>query len=693
MTSALVSLGPSAVEPVPESSGGREIRPLSADEVKATVEWEIQTAIGHFSSVTSEERRKALRYYYGREFGNEQEGRSKVVLTDVADTIEWILPSIMRMFLGGHMTVRYKERRADQTAGAQQATAFVNADFRDNQDGFILFYNWCKDALLEKNGFVKLTHEERVEPKRETYRGLTIEGLAMLLLDERLQPVAFEERPDGLYTVVTVQAEPVSRIVAEGVPPEEFLIAQRARKLNDATPFVAHRRKVTRSDLIALGYPKNLVLSLPQDNSVELSGESVERRAGEEDEIIGTAMRMDVASEELWLNDCWIRLDEDGDGYSELRNIMAVGDSSVTILEDEEVNHQPFCSLCPVPMPHKFFGISIADQLSDLQLIRSTLLRQMLDNLYLTNNPQLEVVEGQVELDDLLAARPGNLVRVLAPGMVNPIVIQPLSPMAFNMMEWLEGLKENRVGASRWMQGIDASALKSTATGITSMMAAAQARVELIARIFAETGIKDFFRKYLKLLVETPMKKRAMKVRGEWVEIDPSAWSTDMDLEIEVGLGTGQAAERMAFLAQVLQIQAATAQGGLTHVVTPQNVYNAANKMAETMGFQMPDLFFTDPQGQPPPPKEPDPRVYESDRRAKDNEGERELKKTDLIRQAATSQADVEFRRLDLEERMKIEREKIASQERIALRKCELDAELARTQARAKKANGKEATA
>lgn len=654
----------------------RDSERLDEGEIKAIVSHEIEDALGGLGSQVSEERRKALRFYYGREFGNEVEGRSKVVLTDVADTIEWVMPSLMRMFTGGRFVVKFHPRREDQVEAADQATEYINKVFREEQRGFQLLHDWFKTALLEKNGIVKVYYEERTDPKRQTYRGLSEQEVMLLLNDPRLEPIEFEQKPDGTIDVTVRQSFTIGAIKIDGVPPEEFLIARRTIELNDFTPFTAHRKKVTVSDLVALGYPKELVETLPSDDTPEYSQGRTERLS-EDETFPVTTERTDPASREIWTTECYVRVDEDGDGYAELRKITVVGEQSITLLDDEEINWQPFCSLTPIPMPHKFFGLSLADQVSDLQLIRSTLLRQMLDNMYLVNNGRYEVVEGAVEMDDLLTSRPGGIVRVQAPGMVNPLPTQPFNQTVFGLMEFLDGVRETRTGITRYNQGIDAQSLNHTATGVSQIMNAAFARVELIARIFAETGVKDMFRKMLKLMVEGGIKPQVMRLRGKWVEIDPSTWDPDMDVEIQVGLGVGQAGERIAFLTQLMQVQAQMAQSGLSNIAGPRELYNAASKMAEAMGFTLPEQFFADPETRPPPEPKPDPDIVESERRAKDNAAERELKAVEVKADMAEAKVQAEFRLLELKEKMKLEREKMRMQERIEMARIKSQKEIA----------------
>lgn len=686
-------VAPEDVDP-PETSPtepSRELVPLNEQEIKSVVSHEIEDALGGLGSQVSEERRKALRYYYGRDFGNEVEGRSKVILTDVADTIEWIMPSLMRMFTGGQITAKFIPRSLEDEAGAEQATEYINKVFFDEQRGFQVLHDWFKDALLEKNGITKAYCEERFEPKVETYKGLTQQGLMMLLEDGDLEPLAFAERkqplmqkdpqtgekvPTQLFDIQVRRVTPTVEIKIDLVPPEEFLIARRTIELNDRTPFTAHRKKMTVSDLIALGYARDIVENLPSDDTPEYSQGRTERLSEDETFPVTTAERTDPASREIWVTECYLRIDEDGDGYAELRKITVVGEQAITLLDDHEINWQPFSSLTPIPMPHKFFGLSIADQVSDLQLIRSTLLRQMLDNMYLVNNGRYEVVEGAVEIDDLLTSRPGGVVRVTAPGMVNPLPTTPFNQSVYGLMDFLENVRQMRTGAGMQNQGLDASTFRNqTATGVSQVMSAAYARVEMIARVFAETGVKDLFKKLLKLMVECPVKERIIKLRGEWVEVDPSTWNSDMGVEIQVGLGVGQAGERIGYLMQMLTVHQNAALAGLTNVVTPDNVYKAGVSMAEAMQLPNPEQFFTDPKGEPAPEGTPDGKdqvkMAETKRRSEDNAKQLALDANKLSVEIAQQKAIAEFRVLEMQELMKLKREEMESKERVALKQIE----------------------
>jgi len=646
----------------------RKIRPLEEDEIKSVVSQEISSAIGGLGSEISRQRTQAIDYYYGRPFGNEVEGRSQVVMTDVADTIEWIMPSLTRVLLGGRHTARYTPNSEEDEEMADQATEVINHLFRHEMDGWMVCHDWFKTALLEKNGFVRSYYEERVDPQQEAYEGQDELQMEILLKDPDVHPVEFSDRGDGTYDVRIVRRDVHRAIKVDGIPPEEFLIARRATKLDDQTPFCAQRKKVTISDLTAMGYDPEVIADIPSDDSPEFSEGRATRYSDEETWPTGGAERADAASREMWLTYCYIRIDEDGDGFAEGRLITVVGEDSLYILDDRQINHNPFSSITPVPMPYKFFGLSIADLVMDLQLIRSTLIRQMLDNLYNINNSRTIVEEGAVEIDDLLVSRPGGIVRADHVDAVKPLETAAFGPMAFNMVEWLDTVKENRTGITKYNQGLDAESLNQTATGISKIMDAAQARIEQFARVFSETGLKDLFRKLLKLYASSPMKERTIRLRGEWVTFDASKWNTNMDVEIEVGLGVGQANDRIRQLQMILELYGQMQDKGIAEMlVTPRHIHHTVTKLVEAMGFKIPEDFFADPATQKPPPPKPSPEMEKIKADATAKGEQNELKEKELDLKARDIELDAEIKREEIAMRREMELARIASNEAIAL--------------------------
>ncbi|MBX6322602.1 MAG: hypothetical protein IRY94_12295 [Rhodospirillaceae bacterium] len=602
--------------------------------LKALLAAEIDDALAHVAAGVGPQRRKALDYYLGEPFGNEVEGRSRVVSTDVADTIEWILPALLRIFTATDEVVRFEPTGPEDEEAARQATDYVNWIFTRDNPGFLILYILFKDALLQKNGIAKVWWEERAEATRETYLGKSLEEMQLVLADPDVEPIEHSAReglglvrgPDGLpvegptllhdFTVKRTRRRGGVRIAA--VPPQEFLISRRARSIEEAA-FVAHRVRRTVSELVAQGHDRALVERLAATGEEAADEESAAHAAHDGNDLLADP-GLNPAMRELWVTECYIRVDWDGDGIAERRRVTVAG-PGCEILDNEPVDGVPFVSLTPIIMPHRFYGLSIADLVMDLQLIKSTILRQILDNLYLSNNGR-HVVSDQVNLDDMLTARPGGIIRLKngalpGQGHVLPLDTPLVAAQAFPMLDYIDGVRENRTGVTRYNQGLDADALNKTASGISQIMSAAQQRLELIARVFAETGIKDLFRKVLELVCKHQTAPRILRLRNRWVAMDPRAWDAGMDMSITVGLGTGNRDQTLAHLQTLLAIQqkAIELQGGADGpIVTLANVYNTLAKLVENAGLKSPEAFFTDPAQAPAPaaaaaPPPPDPAL------------------------------------------------------------------------------------
>lgn len=714
------------------SPSGEELRPLDEHEVAGILEQEIQDAIGGIEGEIAEERRQSLSYYFARPFGNEQAGRSQVILEDVRDTIEWAMPHMMKMLAPSPQFFDYQPVGPEDTQQAQQASTYINHQFEHRLGGYEWLYEAVKTALIEKRGFGKVYVLERTEPKVETYHGIDDEQLEMLLSEEGVEPLErtdYEEMlgeqapvmgPDGQPVVgpdgqPMMQPVPTSlhdvkvrvvrtekQLCLDGIPPEEMLTARRMVKLDDRAMFVGQRKRMTVSDLIAEGVPADVALSLPDDDSPEYDTGRTERLYDEETYPDAGGERADPASRELWVTECHARIDEDGDGYSELRRILVAGESSITIIEDDEENWNPFFSICPIPTPHKFYGLSLADLVRDLQLIRSTILRQALDNLYLTNNSRNVVIEGQVNLDDLLVSRPGGLIRARSLDAVKPLEVQPVSRDAVVALEFLEGVKENRTGITRYNQGSDSGSLNKTATGVSRIMNAAYARLELIAQLFAKQ-LQRLGKLMLRAYVEGGFREDTIRLSGQWVTFDPRSWNAGMDVTVQIGMGVGQAAERLDALERMMGIQERILQSPFSYLVTPENVYNAASAMQRTLGFMRENEFVTNPEGREPPPPPPNPDLIKAETERETKTAQTQIAGAEQQRKALADQAladfrvqelqantDVEFAKIESDERLK--REEIAAKERMEKDKAKAQAEAAKAKAAESPSGGKKET-
>ena len=571
---------------------------MDEQKLKVILEAEIDDAIGYVETETVEQRTKAINYYNRYEYGNEIDGRSKIVTGEVAEVVDGALPQLMRIFVGSDELGRFEPRMPGDEEFAKQATELTNYVFFSDNDGVILMHNWMKDALLQKNGIVKYWWEDSEDPTKEEYKGLNAEELTLMFADDEMELVSQETEEVGIdpmgmpilsYNVVIKKKKDAGRVCVENVPPEEFLIAKRDKNIKNAR-FVAHRTVKTRSDLIAMGYPQDQVDKMPAYNDLTYTPERVARYSA--GEMPDETQSLDFTMQEVELFECYIRTDFDGDGIAELRKVVYAGDQ---IIDNEEIDHIPFASICPIPMPHKFFGQSLADRAMDIQLIKSTITRQILDNLYLTNMPRVTALDGQVNLDDLLTSAPGGVVRIKSQGAVQPLSIPATASQSFPMLDYMDQVLQKRSGVTQTSQGIDPNILQNTtATAIAAMQQAGSGRIEMIARIFADTGVKDLFSGIFHLILKYQDKPRVIRLRGKYVSIDPREWKNNYDVTVNVGLGTGNQDQKMAMAAMVMQKQEQIlqTQGFANPLVSVGQYRNTLGKFIEAAGYKDSMEFF-----------------------------------------------------------------------------------------------------
>ncbi len=663
---------------------------MSDGDLAAILDAKIHNALGYQGGRLSQLRRQAERYYKGESFGNEIDGRSQVVSRDVAEAVDSMMPSLMRIFASGDQVVRFNPSGPQDEAIADQATDYVNWIWNQQNEGFANFYSWFKDALLKKTGAIKIWWDESEDVTRETYQGLTDMELQLLAGDPGIEMVEHDEYVDPSYPGPSAVALPedlagdapeaapipklhdvaVRRTIRDGrvrvepLPPDEFLIDRRAVSLDEA-PFVAHRVKRTISELIEMGYPKAKVIDLAGDDVADYGMERLERFQDEDEMPWRQAGELDPTMREVWVTECYLRVDYDGDGVAELRKITVAGEGAASVLDNEPVDDHPFAALTPIPMPHKFFGMSIAEQTIDLQLIKSTLWRGALDALYLSNSPQIGAVEGQVNLDDLLNRRPGGIVRIKSADALVPIATAPLGGDVFQMIEYIDSVREQRTGVSRYNQGLDPDTLNKTATGINAIQNAAQQRLELIARVFAETGVKRAFRRILELVCKHQQKPKIIRLRQRWTAMDPREWNDEMDMSVSVGLGTGNRDQQVAQMMSLLRLdqEIVQMQGGVAGpLVTVQNIYAKLAKLVEASGLKNVASYYSDPRSQPPsslaprPPGPPpvDPLVQQQ-QMALQTERQRVAQEPQIAAMTARIKAETEIQKAHIEAATAIE--------------------------------------
>ena len=631
---------------------------FTEEEIVTRIRGEITDSLGYMGDTISKQREQAMQYYYGLPFGNEVAGRSQYVDSTVQDTIEWIKPSLMRVFASGDEMVKFTPHGPEDVAMAKQATDYVNYVFTKDNDGWEILYSWFTDALLSKNGIVKVWWDEYDEEQREEYRGLDETELTALITQEGVEVVEhteYIEYEQPVHDIVIKRSQYNGRVKVENVPPSEFLISREAKTIQDAR-FVCHRVEKTLSELREMYPEKDLQpedLGAGDEDLMSYSAERLERYAFDKSARYWEGWGGDEFGDEslrrYWLHESFLRVDQDGDGIAELRKVCTVGS---TVLQNEEIDAVPFVSLTPVKIPHKFFGLSLADLVMDLQLYKSTLMRNLMDNMYNQNFGRYAVLEGAANLDDLLTQRPGGVVRVKSPNAVMPLSTPPLEPYSFQMLEYLDGVRESRAGVSRMSQGLNENALTShtTATAVNAVMGAAQSRVELIARNFAETGVKELMMRIYELVQKNQDKQRVVMLRNEWVPVRPDAWKDKYDCTVSVALGQGNKDQQMAHLSQMLSFASQAMQGGLP-IVTVQNMYNLGASLVKAMGFQNVDDFLTDPSKIPPQSKEPSPEQQEMQMEAQIKHQELKIKQGEL--QLKAQKIQQEYQKLAVDANLK----------------------------------------
>jgi len=629
------------------------------EELVARIQEEITDSLGYGDEI-SQQRERAMEYYYGLPFGNEVEGRSQFIDSTVQDTIEWIKPSLMRVFAAGDDMVKFTPHGPEDVPMAEQASDYVNYVFTKDNPGFEILYSWFTDALLSKNGIIKVWWDETEESTREEYYDLTDIEVESIISDDDVDVVQHteEEREvesdigqvvETRHDLVIKRRERDGKIKIENVPPSEFLISREAKAIPQAR-FVCHRVRKTLSELREMYPDQDLEpedLGGDEDDATFPSERESRFDFDNSSSFHFGASEPEEALRSYLVHESYLKTDFDGDGIAELRKVCVVGDY---VLENDPIDSTPFVSITPIKIPHKFFGLSVADLVMDLQLMKSTLMRNLMDNMYNMNFGRYAVLEGQANLDDLLTQRPGGIVRVKSPNAITPLTTPPLEPYSFQMLEYLDGVRESRAGVSKMSQGMNENALTShtTATAVNAVMTAAQSRVELIARNFAETGVKDLMLVIYKLLYKFQDKERMVMLRNEWVPVRPDAWKDKYDCTVSVALGSGNKDQQMAHLSQMLSF-AGEAMGGGLRIVNEQNMYNLGAALVKAMGFQNVSDFLTDPSQIPPQPEEPSEAQMEMQVKSK----ELDIKAAEL--QLKQQKIQQEYQKLAVDSRLKQE--------------------------------------
>lgn len=641
-------------------------------EIVAMLNHQIGNAVGGDDSSLESDQSDALDHYYGRKYGNEVEGRSKVVTHDLMETIEWMMPALLKPFISGSKYVEFDPVSQEDIPMADQETKAVNHIIGKKNNPVYLFYCWFKDALLMRNGYVKAEYNNRDRKEKETYNGLSEQEYIALVSEEGIDVDEYEEYQTEFGIFYNVK---ISRSFDDGcvelvnVASEDILYSRDlATPFMDDASFVAHRQEKTESDLIEAGYNRKAVESIPDsyfdDGELEYSRDTV---AGESDYHFE---EIDKSQRKITVYDCYVLMDS-GSGVSERRNIVMAGNK---ILYNEEYPFVPISSISSVIVPHKHIGLSVDDLLADIQFINTELMRQTLDNLYRTNNPRPLINDELVNIEDVLNNAHGHPIRTKSMDAYVETVTPFAAEASLRVASHVEAMKEARTGISRHNAGMDADVLKQSTEGaFLKSIDKGLERMELIVRLFAETGVKDLFRKVHALTQLNRDTEMIMKLSGEYVPLNPSQWRDRTDLTVLVGMGSGNDREKLSKLWAIAEKQEQMIMNGIP-IVQPKNLYNTYDRIVDLSGLRDVEKHFINPDDLPPPPEPgPDPQMELVKAQLEIERG-----KVEILQQEKQVNAAIDRAKLDLDEREQ------AFNEYIAKEKLDLEASKNMTQAELK---------
>jgi len=569
------------------------------------------------------ERAEATNYYLGKKPGAESSLQSEYISTDVRDSVLFMLPSIMRTFFGTKKVVEFVPHSKEDIPIAKQQTDYINYIVQEKNPGFHVLYDAFKDALVRKTGYVKAYWDDSITASTHSYSDLTPEAYMALVMDENVEVVEESATMESItvvdqmtgeeitqetpvsYDLTIRRIKPKDQVVIESVPPEEVLISRSARDIH-TSPYVAHRMIKTVSDLVAMGYDRE------EMEQYAGSGNSLDDETFLEEEArspVDTLTYPDVSDpgyKNVLYVENYLFFDLDGDGIAERIRVCTCG-NGLNIVNVSPWDELPITLFSPDPEPHTSIGSCPADYLMPIQAAKSQIMRDTLDSLGHAIFPRMSIVEGQVNIDDVLNTDIGQPIRVRAPGMVQSFTTPFVGKEAFPVLGYLDEAKENRTGVSKASAGLNADALQSsTKSAVAATISASQGRIELICRHFAEGGLKDLFKLINNLVVKNQDKEDIFRLNNEFVAVDPRYWDSDKDIVVNVAISKNSDEERMQVLAMVSSKQEQILQtlGPQNPLVSLQQYANTLTRIIELAGFKDATSFVND-QIPPMPPQQP----------------------------------------------------------------------------------------
>lgn len=575
---------------------------LTKDQILNIISTELSMAAGGNENDSIEaSRQAALATYLGQKNGTEVEGRSSVVSTDVADAIEWIMPDIVKSFTQNNEVVTFDATYDGDEKQAELESKYVYDILMKDNNGFLVLHQFIKDALLQKNGFIKVYYERDAEETTEEYTGLNEIELQMVLADPEVELL---EMTQSEYEGIPVADIKVKRscvndkVVVVSVPPEEFRVNKMHNSIDlSAARFTAQVFLKTAGDLRAEGYSAEVIDSIPSSTLNDQNREYRFYMQGESIQPEGS-VGLDASQRLLEISECFLSIDINEDGKPLFMKVtVAGGDEPTEILEMEEVSGNPFISSTAILMSHKLFGLSIYDRLKEIQDQKTSLWRNILDNMYLQNNQRTIVVENQVNLDDLLVSRPGGIIRAKRLDAVSPYQTPPLPSDAYRMMDYLDKVAAGRSGVSPDGAVTDNMIGDRVGSeGVEKMLNQKEELVGLMVRVIAETGVKPLCYKIRSEVMKHQDVVKDYKFRGQWVKVNPKNWRKRSNTTVRVGTGSGDRKAQQNAISQLMMVQEKMLSNPQQSLVTEQQIYSALDDFAKCSGLTSASPYFLDPE-------------------------------------------------------------------------------------------------
>jgi len=571
------------------------------------------------------DRAESTEYYLGDSPEGTSSLQSEFISTDVRESILFMLPSIMRTFFGTKKVVEFVPKGPEDIQLAEQQTDYINYIIQQKNNGFQVLYDAFKDALVRKTGFVKVFWDDSVQATTHEYTGLDPQSYQALIIDKDVEIVKESSTTETITTLDPMSGEEITQeiptsydltirrlkqknqVCIEAIPPEEVLLSRHARDLESAS-YVAHRMVKSVSDLVAMGYDQDEV-----EEHAGYGGSAVDPEAFEEIEARNPFDNMvypnrnDSGGKDVLYVEHYLFYDYDGDGIDERVRVCSIG-NGLHVVNVEPWDELPICMFCPDPEPHTAIGSCPADYLKPIQAAKSQIMRDTLDSLGHSIFPRMGIVEGQVNIDDVLNTDIGQPIRMRAPGMVQPFAVPFVGKEAFPVLGYLDEAKENRTGVSKASAGLNADALQSsTSQAVSATMSGAQGRVELICRHFAEGGLKDMFKIVNNLVIKHQNSQDVYRLNNKFVPVDPRYWDNDKDIVVNVAISKSSDQEKFSVLQNVAQKQEQIMQllGPQNPLVSLQQYANTLTKMIEMAGFKDSSSFINT-EVPPMPPQQPE---------------------------------------------------------------------------------------